>query len=340
MALDLEGPLTADAAARSATTARELLKVSRRRLAEATNPDSAPVLTEPGWIAANRVLQAHRDSLAEEQGVVGFGPSRRRRGGRETDEQTITVYVTKKLSPSALRRSGRKAVPEVLSAGRYRPVPTDVVELGELELLVDVGCTVDAGSVTGTGSLGALAVDRFTRQPVALTAMHVTGIAEYWPGDGPTIEFRAPCESARSQHIGYLLEGTQFGVDAAKISISQRRPPSHTIRGGLRIRGWRPLGISADRDALVRLAGAVTKVAYGKIRDPLVYLPKYELGASVLVDIHAAPGDSGAAMVDNAGLVLGLLVGRSNSHESLKVFSPIGAVLHRLNCDIPTDEES
>jgi hypothetical protein len=45
-------------------------------------------------------------------------------------------------------------------------------------------------------------------------------------------------------------------------------------------------------------------------------------------------GDSGAALVDNNNLVLGLLAGRFDGPRGLAVFSPIIGVLKALECDI------
>jgi hypothetical protein len=101
------------------------------------------------------------------------------------------------------------------------------------------------------------------------------------------------------------------------------------------IRGWRPISISGDRKALVRMVGTSSGFHYGRVAEPYAYVPGTDLGGVILVDITSAAGDSGAALVDNQGYVLGLLIGELTSHPGWRAFSPISSILGTLNCNIP-----
>jgi hypothetical protein len=155
------------------------------------------------------------------------------------------------------------------------------------------------------------------------------------------VDVIAPTIHGQGPLLGTLVQGTLGrGTDAAAIAIRAARKPSLRIKGMPPIRGWRPLSMPGDANIVVRMFGAVTgRVVYGSLLEPKVELDRrlaaYGLASAFLVDIESQDGDSGAALVDNAGLVLGLLVGRSKSLGDVAIFTPIADVLARLSCDIP-----
>jgi hypothetical protein len=185
------------------------------------------------------------------------------------------------------------------------------------------------------GTLGTFAVD-VTGNLVALTAMHVTGEREFPPGNPIGIVSPSRIEGG-ARPFGIVMRGTRSGIDAAKISVLDPSSVTTDIAEIGAVRGWRPLSNPGDRNTAVRMFGARTGHAVvGRIVEPMVELPQYGLDAAILVDIPSVNGDSGAAIVDNEHLVLGLLIGESSQLHGLRVFNPISRVLAQLGCNIPT----
>jgi hypothetical protein len=287
-------------------------------------------------------MDAHRDRLLARPGVVGVGIGFRRRDERLVQERCVIVYVDRKRTGDELSVDRRgAAVPRTLSVpdarrpGRFssRRVPVDVVELGTFEHRLDAGVSIGLAGTQSWGTITVYATDAGGAD-VALTAMHVTGRDEYPPG--PAIAFHAP---ASGVPFGTLLQGSRRGIDGAKIALVTGVTGSSNIVGIGRVRGWRPVSAEGDRGAYVRMFGAATnRVTYGRIIEPVVSLPHapYRLQTAILVDIHSSPGDSGAAIVDNDGFVLGLLCGHASGLGGLTVCCPIGNVLYVLGCDIPS----
>lgn len=307
---------------------RRLLGQSRRRLAETSAPGDPGLIVEEEWRLYRQVMKASRARLRAYPNVVGWGVGLRQQDGIETGERAVIVYVERKLAPEVLDELGIKPLPESLVHGGTR-VPIDVVEVGALEPQVDAGTEIGPAGTSREGTIGALARDP-DGSPVALTAMHVTGLSkDFPPGAGVKLEAPLP-----GPILGRLLRGTRRGVDAAKISIDPPHDSSGMIKGIGKIAGWRPVSLSGDKGATVRMFGAKSRLVSGRIVNPSLDLPKFNLVDAIMVEIPSVDGDSGAAIVDNQNLVLGLLVGKLKG-ENRRVFSPIGPVLKALGCDIP-----
>ena len=83
--------------------------------------------------------------------------------------------------------------------------------------------------------------------------------------------------------------------------------------------------------------GAVSGFQSGYVVNPIASLPSESLDAAILVNIATQGGDSGSALVDHEGLLLGFLVGEgSTALNTLRVFTPASLVFATLRCDIPT----
>jgi hypothetical protein len=282
------------------------------------------------WKSHLRVLGIHRKCLLSIPGVVGIGPGYRRRDGEKTDERCAVVFVAQKHSLGALRRSKATRVPERLTAGEVT-VPVDVVELGKLRRQAAGDGVGAKGSLKGT--IGAYALDLALGGKVAITAMHLF--------DGKPTGGLTPCASPApgqpgSARIGVLRRGTKDGTDAAAISLApgveaiNRLPVFGQMRG--------PREVTMDDDGQeVGLWGAETRMAVvGWIRQPIIDIPEEKLKSAILVDIFTNDGDSGAALVDTAGALLGFLVGEIGPDTApLRVFTPAKLALELLACHIP-----
>jgi hypothetical protein len=102
---------------------------------------------------------------------------------------------------------------------------THIVDTGGMRRYAAPGQCVESRRFKDRGTLGVIAVDRGSGNPVALTAMHVIpGIEEYpSPLHTEEILFEAPCAGGGSV-LGRLLRGTRDGIDAAVISIDDQLP--------------------------------------------------------------------------------------------------------------------
>ncbi len=85
------------------------------------------------------------------------------------------------------------------------------------------------------------------------------------------------------------------------------------------------------------MVGAVSGFQAGYIVNPIASIPTESLDAAILVNIFTQGGDSGSALVDHQGLLLGFLVGEGGpALSNLRVFTPASLVFATLRCDIPT----
>lgn len=324
----------AAAALDRARAARDAARAKLARLSRPKDPHHV-VDASAAWMA--NLLQRARERLLAIDGVVGVGLGQRVRGGVPTDEPCITVFVSRKLSPAQLREQAVRAIPKFTRMGK-RTLAIDVVELGELERQVLVGDDIGPAAGHHAGTLGVFARDTVDNSSVAITAMHVSGRALIPAGGVASIPFCAPSRLGGGQGalFGDLVRGTMSRIDAAKLRLHAQQSPGGVIPGLGVIAGWRPLTFPGDLRTTVFMFGAISGLQQGFIVNTAVDLPAERLESAVLVNIHSAPGDSGSAMVDSQGFVLGFLVGAGNGPlGGLRVFSPAGLVFSELDCDIP-----
>jgi len=330
--------LSAHRAAQQLVNARRALSQARHALARSTTPREHHVIAGREWSAVRRALDASSARLLATPGVVGVGMGFRRRGGVLHDERCVIVFVRRKFQRDARTKAGRRFLLPRTLADRENAIPVDVVELGAFTRHAAPGDRLGPRDTARWGTLGVFAVDDHDRAPVALTAMHVTGLPQFPPG-AEQLLCAPDAPVGAGPLLGPLLRGTQSGIDAAKIRVDAGARIDPNIPGIGAVRGWRPISVTGDRGTYVRMYGAASRrVVYGRIVEPAVALPQrpYCLDSAILIDMPTLNGDSGAAIVDNDNLVLGLLVGTASGLGGVAVCCPIGAILYHLACDIPS----
>lgn len=320
-------------AARNVEAARRMLHQARRALAAAAGPSDPPHCFAGAWQTVNRALQSGGEVLRQAQGFVGTAVGLKMCQGTQTDEPCVAVFVRQKRSLESLRKHGWTPVPAYIQYGKRR-VCTDVVEIGRP--VPHAGERASIGridSATEFGTLGALARDLATGEAVAITAMHVTGLASYQSSaSSPGIEFSVPgrCFDPAAPAIGTLVAGTTTGVDAAKIVVTDFDQVSAQVPP-LTITGCRP--VSNDIGTAVKMFGTVSGLQCGVIN----YLNAnvWRLTNAILATIQSDNGDSGAALVDDSHLLLGFLFGLvPTGAGDLRAFSPASVVLRQFNCTV------
>jgi hypothetical protein len=152
-------------------------------------------------------------------------------------------------------------------------------------------------------------------------------------------EFVSPSElEGNAVRFGHFLRGYIKRIDAAAVVVEGNVTAQARIVGVGAVRGARPLVDPADRYIAVSMYGAATaRRVIGRIEVPSVRIPKLSLDDAIMASIPAEEGDSGAALVDNDGFVLGLLKGYYTGGDQLRVFTPMPAVLKKLKCRLLTD---
>jgi hypothetical protein len=327
MAPRKSGTITAHSAAQKLAQARQALAASRHLLTKVPrSPKSSAYVLAGAWKQANTILENSRQALRNAHGVVGHGIGFRVRDGIETEEPCIVVFVRNKKSPNTLQRKGYAPVPKHLSHGKAK-VATDVIRLGKVVPQAGSG---SIGPVSGGefGTIGAVAFDIDTRERVAITAMHVSGLSSFGPvAPESGIPFAAPSGGAED---GRLVLGTTIDVDAAKIVLED---PS-SVLPPLPVVNVRP--ISDDINIAVHLFGAVSRMQFGVIKYLNVDIFELGLIQTLLVDIQTTNGDSGSGLLDNSNFLLGFLFGLAPADiaAGLRVFCPAELVMRRLRCSI------
>ncbi len=320
------------------SVARTQLAKARRTLAEQTKPGDPSILVDPDWSWAEELFQKRREKLLAIDGVVGCGLGHRIKNGRETSKPCITVLVRRKVSEATLKKQSRKRIPRFVRDGKQR-LPVDVVHFGRLERQAKFHAGVSIGPTgkSRSGTLGFFAQDMESDGIVALTAMHVSGRYEYPTASSSTnvrIDFSLK-DDVGAPVFGYLRRGSRNGIDAAKIRLTSPQSALPDIPKVREIRGWRSMVYPTDRGISVEMYGAKSGYESGYIVNTAISIPEESLDFAILAKIRSQKGDSGAALVDYEGYVLGFLVGFSHKHN-LAVFCPASLVLGRLKCEIPS----
>jgi hypothetical protein len=327
-------PAAARKAAAEMSAAQKRLADARRTLARLSRPGHPAHLVDPDWEWASELMEARRARLLTFPGVIGVGLGFRLRGGMPTGEPCLTVYVRRKLSPEELKAANRPRLPRTVRSGNRR-LPVDVIELGEVRRQADAGSSLGQADAGERGTLGALATDLDAGDTVALTAMHVTTLQQFPAGNTAAPRFVSPMPGGSP--FATLRQGTMSGIDAAKLALDVQQPAVSVLPTIGRINGWRPVAFPGDQGTTVKMFGAMSGFQSGYIVNPIASLPAESLDAAILVNIATQGGDSGSALVDLEGLLLGFLVGQGGAAlNNLRVFTPASLVFATLRCDIPT----
>ena len=316
------------------TAANKMLADARRTLARLTNPGHPAHLVDRDWAWAQELMEARRAKLLAIPGVIGLGLGFRLRGGMPTGEPCLTVYVRRKLSIEELKLARTPRISKTVRSGKHR-LPVDVIELGEIRRQVNAGDSIGPSDVGERGTLGALAKDLDAGDTVAVTAMHVSPLKQFPAGNTPAPRFISPMPGG--SQFATLRQGTMTGTDAAKLALDVQQPAVSVLPTIGQIKGWRPITYPGDQGTTVKMFGATSGFQAGYIVNPIASIPSESLDAAILVNISTKGGDSGAALVDHEGLLLGFLVGEGGTElNNLRVFTPASLVFATLRCDIPT----
>ncbi len=322
-----KGIATAQALAAAASSALSEVSAARNQLKQHPKPDAKPVLVHGPWRVAQRILIANGDELRRRKEVVAVGLGHRRKAGALTDEPCIVVYVTSKLRErDKLADAGHTPLPLELRLGRHR-VGVDVVQLVGIKPLASAGDSVGrTEQPTTLGTIGAFGVDQASGTSVAFTAGHVV------KNVGAITSSPSVRQDPAAPRLGTVLR-TSPATDAAAIQLDPGVTGSNQLPFGP-IAGWRPV-IDADLHSVVSMYAARSQGQSGFIEAIDVSISTSGLASAFLVLIDAQEGDSGAALVDVHGAVLGLLVGGgAGEHGNLCVATPVTKFLADLNCSL------
>jgi hypothetical protein len=315
--------------ARAITDARRTLAAARRALAQASVPRGPACVTDGRYRWAQALLARHAARLAATPAVAGYGLAVR--AGRPIAQ----IYVREPL------RGPQLAALSAPLRGGARALEVEVVRFGP-RVARQLGGSASIGTARRRtkGTLGAFAYTADGR-PCAITAMHV--VAPGARGDlaasatSDPVLTPSPRDGSAQRAIGRAARGTLRGVDAARIDLAPGVVPNWTLPSIGPILGWRPTTFPGDHLATVRAYGAQSGLLVGRIMNPMITLPAYDLVHAIVVEIDTAPGDSGCAIVDSQNLVLGFLVGHGRDQPaSQRLFCAAGPVLEYLECDIPS----
>jgi hypothetical protein len=229
-------------------------------------------------------------------------------------------------------RDDSVTVPKTIGRGSDRlPVRREV--LGALKRHVIAGASVGPESNTLKGTIGCFGTAQGGR--VAITAMHVTGLDSVGANACPMC-VPSRLDGTGGVRLGFVGAGTLNGVDVARIDVIDGISCGNALPEIGPISGWRKVVVPSDHGTMVRMYGATTGFQSGHIVDPCAQLPEEQLEDAILVSIYSEEGDSGSALVDQSGLVLGFLVGHyTGGTGNLRAYSPAGPALHAIGSNIP-----
>ena len=283
--------------------------------------------------------------------LVGVGIGEKVTSGGRTGVLCVKVLVARKFAPSTLDRSDRipasvdgiptdveavgyprKFVPD--NQQRHRPVPGGVSGSPSL----------DAAGYRFAGTLG-LVLDAATGGAMILSNNHVLADENRLPIGAPIVQPATLDGGADADRIGTLaaFAPIKFGnarnwMDAAVAKVDSGIAATPTILGIGPVTG--PADPSLN--LLVRKAGRTTGMTEGIVRVVRfdVFDVQYEQGMVRVDDVmviegtagaFSRPGDSGSAIVDTRGRVVGLLFAGS---DAVTFAIPIRRILRRFKLKI------
>lgn len=283
----------------------------------------------------------HTDRILRLPNVVGVGVSKRRVGGKVTDEPAVLAYVSHKLPLEALRLDER--VPRVVDLDGEE-VGTDVVEVGVPRFVaVDNatyrplrgGCQI--GTAGGAGTAGAIMYDRRDSSIVLLTNNHVLtaagnpttlpadpNVTQPWGGSKVGVSKRiVPMFRASLGATGYKFSAP---VDAGIVEVDDDVAAQFNV---VEINGQHPFVALPPFEGLeVVRRGYRTQLRTGTVEavdltitvtagngDPIQIGPSVFSIRSPERLISAMKGDSGSLVVDAAGGAARGLVFASNEQS-------------------------
>ncbi|MCP3964256.1 MAG: hypothetical protein GY719_41030 [bacterium] len=301
-----------------------------------------------------RIHEKARD-WTQGYGVQGLGIGEKLSGGHGTGELAMRVYVEKKKAEAKIKHQ----VPKTVKIPEIPDVPTDVVEIGrvELESFSDRVRPAMPGSGVGhldvsVGTFGCLVRKRGTDDGLYILGnSHVladSGLAS--PGDPILQPAKADGGNKTADTIAHLSEFVPFDfsptgfpnlVDAAIAKVAEEG----SVNPEIRILGKRPIGVSTalQRGMRVRKVGRTSDYSISEITDlhyrlrmSYKYYPdgrrmRAGLGDQVLCTRYTAGGDSGSLVLNDRHRAVGLHFAGSYSSS---IFNRIRNVLDLLNVEL------
>jgi hypothetical protein len=308
------------------------------------------------------VKQAVEDKLILLPGVTGVDVGLKEVGGEQTDTHAILVFVERKgeFEP-------REEIPKTIEG-----VPTDVIEATFRHQIgtpataspdVDTkrydplqgGACISPGQVPdGYGTVGMIVIeDRWSDEvPMWLSAYHVMCPEENWWTNHTKIIQPAICFGGKPETdtIGEVRKGTygevyvRFGynlyVDAAICETPNRAYSKKLLGLGVEPRGAR----AAKLGGMVKKYGATTGERQGQIEstnftakiEGTIFYYQYRAEAAPASEPPLSEkGDSGAAVIDEGGYAIGLIIAGDEKAKK-SVINPIEGILSALEVRMPT----
>ncbi|HEY0513593.1 MAG TPA: trypsin-like serine protease [Thermoanaerobaculia bacterium] len=296
-------------------------------------------------------------SWASSPNIQGFGIAERVTQGQKVKELALKVYVERKLPAAQVDA----LVPaQVKMPGLKEPVYTDVQEIGKVQLEANTaryrpampGCGLGHYEVEA-GTFGCLVRKKGKPELYVLSNSHVLAnegfckagddVLQFAKHDGGTQPGDVLCQLAEWVPFTFSDDGFDNLVDAA---IARVLKPEE-VTSAVRMLGV-PKGISTvvRRGMQVRKCGRTSDVTIGEITDidyrlPMTYKTADGAGTGrvglrdqVLCTRYTAPGDSGSAVFNMDGNIVGLHFAGSPASS---IFNRIGNVLDALGLEVVTD---
>ncbi|XMO86398.1 hypothetical protein AAFN75_16550 [Algibacter sp. AS12] len=302
--------------------------------------------------------QSAEAALFKLKGVTGVDVGYKYTDGKRTDEITIRVHVKQKKKTVA----SKDKIPTTING-----IKTDVIEmevfpqvfsqkLENISLQADTTtyATVQGGISIGperaisgyifTGTLGCIAKDNVTNNPVLLSNYHVMCVDNTWSvGDFMCQPSRVDTGSPGTDRIGALERAVLSGHVDGAISTLSGRPhdcsivdigdvkgtASAVLNSAVRKRGRTTLFTEGFVDAI----NATVNVNYGDtigvktLTDQIGIRPDENVNPK-----FSAKGDSGSVVVDADNKVIGLLF--AGNDTGYTYINPISHVLSELNISL------
>lgn len=303
----------------SHSSSEEILKLVPRQLSEEASE-----------------LVSVTNSWAQDQGIQGFGISKKMTGGEWTNLDALVVYVEKKR----VRVSRKLRIPPEIKVGSYGNVVTDVVEIGKIELCNSNqerhrpafnGCSI-GHSDKSTGSIGSVFQNNGVN--MVLSSGHVLAPSGAEIGDslrqpGYQDQGDSRDEVARLSYFTELNSGSEY-INAADVGIAEESVPNTFIQDAVSLSDY----TFARRRLRVRFSGRSTQYSTGEVLG-VHFRGRFNIrgqfiafGRQIITTCPSSKGDSGALLRTNFDRPVGLLLGGSARGS---VFNPIYEVVRQLN---------
>jgi len=333
------------------------LKTLRRALDFVTTPAPAGAATAADIQLEGIAPEEHPSSWAASPNIQGFGIAQRITGGKKHQDLALKVYVERKLP---LSKVDAPIPAQVTMPGAAAPIATDVQEIGKVQLEANTarhrpdmpGCGVGHFEVP-VGTFGCLVRKKGKPELYVLSNSHVLAkegvckvgdvVLQNGMYDGGAQPDDVLCELAEWVPFKFSDDGFDNLVDAA---IARVLKPAE-VTSAVNLIGV-PKGISTvvRRGMKVRKCCRTTDLTIGEITDVDYRLPmsyktpdgggerRVGMRDQVLCTRYTAPGDSGSAVFNMDGYIVGLHFAGS---PSTSIFNRIGNVLDALGLELVTE---